>query len=352
MHSSSDDESWDAVHQRWYKVPRVDRADPAARAARGFSISAGDDAPPVFVPRVHPSRSSPATVPAGAVVTPSVAPSAAASGSGSSRHRRWADDDSGDDAGSGVGAARPAGQRLGATHDSSDDMDTHGLGGSVATLRPPLEAPSSSDDDQPLLRPRPETTHAGSICLRLQAGREAFANARDGRGPSGAAVAWLYMCGRIIAFLFGLRSKELRSARLTPAAEHRQIHLTFHPEGDPKAPRVAASRWAFGVLGVFQWWPRYYRAMSGQPSLTPGVDVGYQRILSATRRTGHARGSISDWSVSIGTDDIESAYRQCPSATPQSTVVAVPRPGDGGRFFVLPSMNFGLKSVPTAPAPP
>ena len=137
-------------------------------------------------------------------------------------------------------------------------------------------------------RQKKETKHAGSVCLCLQAGREAFANARGGRGPSGMAVAWLYTCGRIIALLFVLRSKELRSARLVPAAEHWQIHLTFHPKGDPNAPRVAASRWAFGVLGVFQWWPGFFRALNGQLTLTSGFDAGYQRILSATRLTGHA----------------------------------------------------------------
>ena len=53
-----------------------------------------------------------------------------------------------------------------------------------------------------------------------------------------------------------------------------------------------------------------------------------------------------DWSFCLGTEDIEMAYRQCPSRTPQFTVVCLADPATGEpAYFVLPGMNFGLASA-------
>ena len=93
--------------------------------------------------------------------------------------------------------------------------------------------------------------------LRLIAGQEQLANARGGRGPEGiSSPAFIYVCLRIIAFIFGLRGKEMRSARLESGEDDiRYIFLSFLPKGDTKKHRVRAWRWAFGVMGEFLWWP-------------------------------------------------------------------------------------------------
>ena len=60
----------------------------------------------------------------------------------------------------------------------------------------------------------PAASGAGTIPLRLQAGRESAANALGGAGPEGLSEprhTWL--CITIIAFVFGLRAGERRSAR-------------------------------------------------------------------------------------------------------------------------------------------
>lgn len=98
---------------------------------------------------------------------------------------------------------------------------------------------------------------SGSLPLRLIAGQEQLANARGGRGPEGiSSPAFIYVCLRIIAFIFGLRGKEMRSARLESGEDDiRYIFLSFLPKGDTKKHRVRAWRWAFGVMGEFLWWP-------------------------------------------------------------------------------------------------
>ena len=54
----------------------------------------------------------------------------------------------------------------------------------------------------------------------------------------------------------------------------------------------------------------------------------------------------SGWTMQGGTEDIEMAYRRCPSRTPQYTVVCLVDPATGlARFFFLPGMNFGLASA-------
>merc|ERR1711965_1042193 len=100
----------------------------------------------------------------------------------------------------------------------------------------------------------PKPKHAGTVPMYLQCAREALANAVGGSDDV-SYVTWLLTCSRIVAFIFGLRAKELRSARLSPDEASRLIRLTFHPKGKPTNPRVEAWRWAFGVLGPFQWWP-------------------------------------------------------------------------------------------------
>ena len=46
-----------------------------------------------------------------------------------------------------------------------------------------------------------------------------------------------------------------------------------------------------------------------------------------------------------GTDDLANAYRHVPSATPQFTVVMMPRPDGSPAYFTLPGLNFGLASA-------
>ena len=98
---------------------------------------------------------------------------------------------------------------------------------------------------------------SGSLPLRLIAGQEQLANARGGRGPEGlSSPAFISVCLRIIAFIFGLRGKEMRSARIEPDEDDiRYISLSFLPKGDTKKYRIRAWRWAFGVMGEFLWWP-------------------------------------------------------------------------------------------------
>ena len=117
--------------------------------------------------------------------------------------------------------------------------------------------------------------HAGSIPLRLQAGREALANANHGSGPHDLSeVVWAWCICRILAFLFGLRRKEVRSAHLLPTSDWRIIHISFHPKGDPSKPRQHAYRYAFGVLGQFLFWPRFYSRFVGCRTLEPRFDSG------------------------------------------------------------------------------
>jgi len=116
--------------------------------------------------------------------------------------------------------------------------------------------------------------------LRVVAGREAFANANEGSGPLGAQIVWTYMCLRIIAFVFGLRSKELRTARLTDLCTDRTIVISFHPKGATTNPRITAHRWAFGVLGPFRWWAHFRVFMAGRPSICPRLNTA--SVLRAT----------------------------------------------------------------------
>ena len=129
------------------------------------------------------------------------------------------------------------------------------------------------------------TRHAGSVPLRLQAGREALANSRQGRGPADhSEVIWVWVCCRIIAFVFGLRKAEMRSARIIGESDSRVIAISFFPKGDVSKSRIKAYRWAFGVLGPFLWWPRFLKAMGKSSTLTPGFDTG--SVLRATRLSG------------------------------------------------------------------
>ena len=90
----------------------------------------------------------------------------------------------------------------------------------------------------------------------------------------------MWMCCRIIGLIFGLRRKELRSAHLLTTVDWRFVRISFHPKGDPKLPRITAYRYAFGVLGQFLWWPRFYAKLSGRcRTLEPCFDTG--KILTA-----------------------------------------------------------------------
>lgn len=117
---------------------------------------------------------------------------------------------------------------------------------------------------------RPDSKKAGTIPLRLQMGREACANERSGWGPPDlCAPAHVWMCARILCFLFGLRSVEQASARVEPEDDIRYIHLSFFPKGDVKKPRIHAWRFAFGVMGPFLWWPRLKVFLSTCGTLSP-----------------------------------------------------------------------------------
>ena len=133
---------------------------------------------------------------------------------------------------------------------------------------------------------------AGSLPLRFVAGQEQLANSRDGRGPEGLSrPAFVWVCLRIITFIFGLRSKEVRSARLEPdEGDVRYIHLSFHPKGDPKKPRVRAWRWAFGVMGEFLWWPSVRAILLDLFTLEPNFQQPDKpcagNVLTANRLVG------------------------------------------------------------------
>ena len=119
----------------------------------------------------------------------------------------------------------------------------------------------------------PERRHAGSIPLSVQARRENFANANGGRGEEGCSdPVWVYVCCAILALVFGLRRKEMRSAILKPTADWRIIRISFHPKGKARNPRVVAYRYAFGVCGFFEWWPRFYARFVGAATLEPALD--------------------------------------------------------------------------------
>ena len=121
----------------------------------------------------------------------------------------------------------------------------------------------------------PDTRHAGSIPLCLQARREEYTNQNEGGGPEGGSdPVMVYVCCQIISFLFGLRRKELRSAMIKPTSDWRIIRLSFHPKGKPNKPRITAYRFAFGVCGHFAWWPRFYERFVGVPTLEPRFDTG------------------------------------------------------------------------------
>ena len=54
-------------------------------------------------------------------------------------------------------------------------------------------------------------------------------------------------------------------------------------------------------------------------------------------------GTEAEWSMALGTDDIEAAYRRLPCATPQYSVVALLDPQSGRvAYFVVPGLCFGL----------
>ena len=141
----------------------------------------------------------------------------------------------------------------------------------------------------------PTPNHKGTVPLRLQASREAFANERDGLGPEGCTPVLLsWMCARIIAFIFGLRGKELRSARLVSSrCTPSRIVLSFHPKGQAAAPRVVAHRWAFGVLGPFAWWPSYLTDHGDLASILRGF-----RHHPVTNREAAFTGSLPAQSTS------------------------------------------------------
>ena len=117
---------------------------------------------------------------------------------------------------------------------------------------------------------RPDSKKAGTIPLRLQMGREACANERSGWGPPDlGAPAHVWMCVRILCFLFGLRSVEQASARIEQEDDVRYIHISFFPKGNVKAVRTHAWRFAFGVMGPLLWWPRLKAFLSDCKTLSP-----------------------------------------------------------------------------------
>ena len=99
----------------------------------------------------------------------------------------------------------------------------------------------------------PQARHRGSVPCRVQAGREACANERGGQGPADSSeVVWVWQCCRILALSFGLRGKEMRTARLEGAScTDTLISISFHPKGSPSKPRITGYRYAFGVLGPY-----------------------------------------------------------------------------------------------------
>ena len=117
----------------------------------------------------------------------------------------------------------------------------------------------------------PRAKGSGTIPLRLVAGQEQLANTRNGRGPEDLSLpAFIWVCLRIIALVFGLRGMEMRSARIEPDEEDiRYIKLSFHPKGEVQKPRIIAWRWAFGVMGEFLWWPAIRTILLGLSTLEP-----------------------------------------------------------------------------------
>ena len=155
---------------------------------------------------------------------------------------------------------------------SIDDLTNNGI--VLAAAQPSVEPGTDA----------PVPSHAGVIPLRIQAGREAAA--LTGPGEELSLPQWHYSCVTIIMWLFGLRGKEARSARLELEPDDRYIKISFQPKGRVKGnggrprPRITAWRLAFGVLGPFRWWPRFRESMSGKPSLFVRINTG--SILTAT----------------------------------------------------------------------
>ena len=145
----------------------------------------------------------------------------------------------------------------------------------------------------------PQARHRGSVPCRVQAGREACANERGGQGPADSSeVVWVWQCCRILALSFGLRGKEMRTARLEGAScTDTLISISFHPKGSPSKPRITGYRYAFGVLGPYLWWPRFRDRMSASLSLNPGFNAGATKggIFRATflKSSLVAKGSTS-----------------------------------------------------------
>ena len=124
--------------------------------------------------------------------------------------------------------------------------------------------------------PVPKPAHAGCRPLRSIAGSEALANSNGGTGPSSSATpVWFWTCARLIAFTFGLRDIELRSAKLEPELDIRYIHISFHPKGNADKPRILAWRFAWGVLGPYLWWPKFRTlALGAYQTLAPAYGKG------------------------------------------------------------------------------
>ena len=178
-------------------------------------------------------------------------------------------------------------------------------------------AAAEAGDDEP---EEVRTRHAGTIPLRLLAGREALSNACEGRGPQDLThPVWVHSCSRIIAFIFGLRTKELRSAQLHGADDERVIRISFHPKGDSENPRVYATRWAFGVLGPFRWWPAYREIMMGRRTLVPAISTG--RVTTSTALRDGVAATSAKIVVELNelpTYGISSAARASLDVTPHS----------------------------------
>lgn len=136
---------------------------------------------------------------------------------------------------------------------------------------------------------RPDSAASHCVPLRLVMGREAFAgdfvsSPRPAKAAGFHEPAWAWACSRIIAFKFGLRGKELRSARLVECPDSRIIRVSFHPKGDPKKPRIDAYRWACGVLGAFLWWPAYKALFISSETLLPKFQGGHLLLAESWAR--------------------------------------------------------------------
>ena len=170
----------------------------------------------------------------------------------------------------------------------------------------------------------PPPKGSGSLPLRLVAGQEKLANSRGGRGPEGLSQpAFVWVCLRIIAFVFGLRGKEMRSARLEPAEEDtRYIYLSFHPKGSTSKPRIVAWRWAFGVMGEFLWWPSIRAVLLGLPSLEPNFQQLNKPSCSGNVLTADRLGGIKPLAPK-GSDAWLLIYAILPFGLPPATLVSL-----------------------------